>query len=127
MKTLKTLALSLILTAFCGLHAQAQSAAGFTKLGSATAMTFTDTSCGNQTTCYYQVTALDSLGHESPAALCGTAQLCFGTNQVVAVLPSSGTHSVVLSWSASSTAGVTYNVYRAVGPLPAGSVNATVN
>lgn len=123
---MKKLLLAIALVILGGL-AQAQAASGFTKLTNVSTTTYTDSTCANQTTCYYQVTAVDSLGHESPASLCGTSQLCFGTNQAVAVMPSSGTHTVSLSWTASSTTSVTYNVYRAIGPLAAGSLTATVN
>ena len=126
MRILKTITLAVFVVAL-SMVSSAQAAAGFTKIGNVSVLTYTDAACANQTTCYYQVTALDAQGHESPAALCGTSQLCFGTNQVVAVMPSSGTHSVTLNWTASTTAGVTYNIYRAVGPLPPSSASAVVN
>lgn len=110
--------------------AQAQGApAGFTKLTttSATAVSYTDSTCLNQTTCYYFVTAVDAAGHESPGALCSGTQTCFGTNQAVATMPNSGTHTVVVGWTASPSTVTGYNVYRAVGPLAAGNVTATVN
>jgi fibronectin type 3 domain-containing protein len=102
---------------------------GFTKITTtaATAVTYTDSTCANQTTCYYMVTAVDAQGHESPAAACSATQLCFGGNQAVAVMPSSGTHTVALSWIASTSTVTGYNVYRATGPLSASSLAAVVN
>ena len=117
----------LALLVFGVVQSRAQAASGFTKLATVNTNTYTDSTCANQTTCYYQVTAVDSLGHESPATLCGSSQLCFGTNQAVVTMPSSGTHTVSLSWTASTTTGVQYNVYRAVGPLSASNLSATVN
>lgn len=107
--------------------ASAQAAPGFTKVTNVTTTSYTDTSCGNQTTCYYQVTAVDAQGHESVPAACASTVLCFGGNQVVVVMPSSGTHSVALTWTASTTTGVTYNVYRAVGPLSATGLSLVIN
>ena len=110
--------------------AQAQAAPpGFTKLTttSATATSYTDAACANQTTCYYFLTAVDAAGHESPGAPCAGTQLCFAGNQAVAIMPSSGTHTVTLGWTASTSTVTGYNVYKAVGPLAAGSLTATVN
>ena len=105
-----------------------QAASGFTKIGNSTTTAFTDSTCTNQNTCYYQVTAVDAQGFESVPAPCGATQLCVGGNIAVAIMPSSGTHTVGLAWTASATTGVTgYNVYRHVGPLAAGSLTATVN
>lgn len=106
---------------------QAQASAGFTKIGNVSAFTFSDATCPNQSTCYYQVTALDSAGFESAAATCSSTQLCVGGNIAVATMPSSGTHTVTLAWLASGTTGVTYNVYRHIGPLSATAMSATVN
>ena len=116
-----------VLILLSAVPATAQAPAGFTKLANVTALTYTDATCPNQTTCYYVVTAVDSLGAESQPAACATGQLCVNGNEPVAQLPSSGTHTVTLTWAASPTAGVTYNVYSHIGPLPAASVKATVN
>lgn len=105
----------------------AQIPAGFTKLANVSATTYTDATCPDLTTCYYIVTAVDSTGHESSGAGCSATALCLGGNQAVAQMPSSGTHTVALSWTASTTTGVTYNVYSHVGPFPASALNATVN
>ena len=118
--------ISIAVLLFCATGALAQAPAGFTKLANVSAATYTDATCANQTTCYYVVTAVDATGHESPPSACGPAVLCFGGNQAVAVMPSSGTHTVLLTWTASPTAGVTYNVYEHTGPLTASNLNAVV-
>jgi hypothetical protein len=107
--------------------AHAQAPQGFTKLANVSTTTFSDATCGNQNTCYYAVTAVDSVGHESSPALCDNSQLCFATNQAVVQMPSSGTHTVGLSWGASTTSGVSYNVYRSVGPVSPTNLKAIVN
>ena len=102
--------------------------AGFTKLANVSAVTYTDATCPNLTTCYYIVTAVDSTGAESQPSGCSiTGQLCVNGNEAVAQMPSSGTHTVLLSWIASSTPGVTYNVYQHIGPLPGNFLKAVVN
>ena len=104
-----------------------QSSVGFTKIANTANLTYIDTTCPNLSTCYYQITALDSTNHESQAALCSSTQLCFATNQAVAQMPSSGTHTVTINWTASTTSGVTYNVYQHIGPLPPNSLSTIVN
>jgi fibronectin type 3 domain-containing protein len=108
--------------------ASAQAKAGWTLLGNvASGNSYTDATCPNQNTCYYEVTAVDASGHESALASCATAQLCLAGNQAAVTMPSSGVHTVALSWVASTSAGVTYNVYQHVGPLPASALAAVVN
>lgn len=119
--------LLLLILIFAVRISAAQTPAGFTKLANVSAVTYTDTTCPVLTTCFYIVTAVDSTGHESIGAACGATALCFGGNQGVAIMPSSGTHTVILNWTASTTAGVTYNVYSHVGPFPATNFSATVN
>lgn len=126
---LRRLALASMILLFAG-PLMAQASAGFIKINTAnvTGTTFTDSGCQNQTTCYYQVTAADAQGHESPPAVCNTSTLCFGGNQAVAVMPSSGVHTVTVSWTAStSTVVVGYNIYRAVGPLAPSGLGVVVN
>jgi len=125
MKSIKSI-MSIVLVGILSLSLHAQAAAGFSKIGTATSTTFSDTSCPNQSTCYYQVTALDGQGFESQPSSCNATQLCIGGNTVVAVMPSSGTHSVALSWTGSTTSGVTYNIYRHVGPLAGSNLAAIV-
>lgn len=50
------------------------------------------------------------------------------SNQVLdVVIPATGTHSVTLTWVASTTAGVTYSVFRAVPPNAPSTLSTTVN
>lgn len=120
-------ALLLSMIAMLSTLAHAQASAGFTKVGNVTAVTYSDATCPNQSTCYYQVTALDAQGFESTPAPCSATQLCVAGNEAVAVMPSSGTHTVGLAWTASTTAGVSYNVYRHIGPFAPSGMSATVN
>lgn len=106
-------------------HAQASQ--GFTLLKNVSALTYVDSTCPDMTSCFYEVTAVDSSGHESQPAPCSTGQLCFNGNQAIAQMPSSGTHTVTLTWTASPTSGVTYNVYSHIGPTPPGGIGAVVN
>jgi len=123
MKKLMLFAILLITTSVFG-----QASAGFTKIGNTANVTYTDATCPNSSSCYYQVTSLDSTGHESQPAMCAASQLCFATNQAVAQMPSSGTHTVVLSWTApTGVSGVTFNVYQHIGPPSPTLVMATVN
>lgn len=124
----------LLLLALCmPIAAVAQSTPGFTKIGSTAAgvTTFTDSGCQNtaQNTCYYEVTAVDANGHESAISACAAnAPLCFNGNQAQIVMPGTGTHTVSVTWLASTTIPAPiYNVYRAVGPLPPTGMTATVN
>jgi len=122
-------ALVLILTGAASAKAQVLVPAGFTKLNTAivTTLTFTDTACPNQTACYYYVTAVDSTGAESNGAPCAAAQLCVNGNMAVALMPSSGTHTVAVSWTASTSTVAGYNVYVHRGPLSGSNLAATVN
>jgi hypothetical protein len=123
------LAVSLLLCWVRAASAQVLVPAGFTKLNTAlvTTTTFTDTACPNQTTCYYYVTAVDSIGAESNGAPCAAAQLCVNGNMAVAQMPSSGTHTVTVSWTASVSTVAGYNVYVHRGPLSASNLAAIVN
>ena len=116
-----------LLALMLSVSAQAQASAGFTKIGNTSGLTFTDTSCQNLTTCFYQVTVLDAQGFESAPSTCAATVPCVGGNAAMAIMPSSGTHTVTLTWTASTTTGVTYNVYRHVGPIAASGLNAVVN
>jgi hypothetical protein len=117
------------LLCFSVVPAKAQAPAGFTKLNTApvTALTFTDTACANQSTCYYVVTAVDAQGFESQPSSCSPTVLCVGGNMAVAQMPSSGTHTVTLAWTTTSTITVSYNVYVHRGALPPANLSATVN
>lgn len=103
---------------------------GFTKLSNVSTPSYTDTTCANQTTCYYQVTTVDAQGFESVPASCAPAALCVGGNSVAAIMPSSGTHTVAVTWTPPAVpvgVTVTYNVWRHSGPFSGSNVNATVN
>ena len=105
-----------------------QAPAGFTKLNTSpiTTTTYSDTGCPNLTSCYYVVTAVMPGGQESVGAACSSTTLCYAGNQAVAVMPSSGTHTNALAWTASIVAGATYNVYRLI-PGPPSALGVTVN
>lgn len=128
-KKLLLLCASLLLA--IGAHAQA--GAGFIKLNTSpvTTTAYTDSTCPDSGVCYYQVTAVDASGHESTASLCSTTLganvSCFNSNQLKVVIPATGTHSVSLSWIASTTTPApTYNVYFSTVAPPTG-MTATVN
>jgi hypothetical protein len=126
---MKRILLALGLFLCFGRAAAAQAPAGFTLLTTTTALTYTDVVCPDLTSCYYVITSVDSTGHEGQPATCATGQLCFIESigqSAVAQMPSSGSHNVVLTWTASTTAGVSYKVYIHVGPLPASNGKATV-
>lgn len=105
-------------------------ATGFSKLAAVSSgTTYVDSTCPDGTTCYYQVFALDSNGVASsagvpsalpPASFQGTQ------DYVTGVIPSAGTHSVTLSWTA-NTGDVSYVVYRYTPPLAPGGFTAVVN
>lgn len=116
----------LFLTAY-PMAARPQAPPGFTKLANVTTLSYTDTACTNQSTCYYVVTAVDSGGFESQPGACNLPQLCVGGTMAVAQMPSSGTHTVVIVWATSSTLTVSYNVYVHRGALPPTNITATVN
>lgn len=108
---------------------QAQANSGFTQIGTATATTFTDATCPNSTTCYYQVTAIDSANIEGPPATCSTTQACLGGNVAIVVMPNSGTHTVTLVWiapGAGGTTAVSYKIYRHI-PASITGLGGTVN
>jgi hypothetical protein len=63
----------------------------------------------------YVVTAVDMAGNSCSNVV---------TN---ALIPSTGVHTVSLSWTASTTAGVTYSVFRAQSPAPPASLVVTVD
>lgn len=115
-----------VLLIYCTLGARpdkvlAQAGAGYTKIGTSTTLTFTDSTTVDGAVYQYQVTATQSVGGvnaESTPATSPGAQI-----------PATGTHSVTLSWAASTTPGVTYNIYRtgAISTNPPGAVSLTVN
>ena len=64
-----------------------------------TSASYTATTCADGSTCYYAVTAVNSSGAES-----------LPSNVAKAVMPTSGSHSVSLSWNTSAGAN-SYRVY----------------
>jgi len=102
-----------------GSHAQTTIAAppgnGWVQLTSGlTATTYTDTTCVDGTTCYYAVESVDQFG------------VGLDTSYVTGAIPATGTHTVTLTWTASTTAGATYTVFQGPPPLPpAGLAAAT--
>jgi hypothetical protein len=106
----------------------AQAPAGFTKIANVTSgVTYVDATCPDTITCYYVVTALDASGHESQPAACATGQTCINGIQAQGIMPNTGTHTVTLTWVASTSTGVSYNVYQHVGPFPASGLSLVVN
>jgi hypothetical protein len=81
-----------------------------------TATSFLDTTVVDGTTYGYVVAAYNNLGMFSCSNILTSV-----------VIPATGTHSVSLTWIASTTPGVTYGVFRASAPAPAVSLTATVN
>lgn len=79
-----------------------------------TGNTYTDTTVVSGNTYGYLITANTNFGFS-----CSTI--------VNAVIPATGTHSVTLGWTLSTTPGATYSVFRAQAPAPPGSPTATVN
>jgi hypothetical protein len=114
---------------FLAAMAHAQAAAGFVKINTApvAGTAYTDASCPDNVSCYYQVTAVDSAGFESKPSTCASTATCVAGTELVVGMPSTGTHTVALNWTASTSTGVSYNVYQHVGPFPASNLGGTVN
>ena len=85
--------------------AHAQVDAGFAKIATVSGTAYADTGCADGTACFYEVTAYNANGESAPA------------NAAVAFVPSSGSHTVNLSWSAGvGTPPTGYYVYREAAP-----------
>jgi fibronectin type 3 domain-containing protein len=78
--------------------------------------TYTDAAIVNGATYFYAVNAVDANGNASTC-----------TSVVTASIPATGTHTVTLTWTASTTPGVTYAVFRAQAPNPPTNLTKTVN
>jgi hypothetical protein len=91
---------------------------GSTKINTSpvAATTFNDSVVVDGNSYYYQATAVDANGFESA---------CSNTSNR-ADIPSTGTHSVTLTWTASSGA-TGYNIYRVVVPVPPINFSGTWN
>jgi hypothetical protein len=78
---------------------------GWTQLASGlTTPTYVDSTCADGITCYYAVEAVDQFG------------TALDTTFITAAIPSTGTHTVTLTWN-EATAGATFTVFQ--GPPPA--------
>jgi hypothetical protein len=113
------LALGFLVLLLIGIPFFGQVPSGYVKINSApiTGTTFTDSGCADATNCTYIATAVSVSGVESqPSSPSNTA-----------VVPVTGTHTVAVSWVASPTANVTYNLYRIESPVPPGAPTAVVN
>jgi fibronectin type 3 domain-containing protein len=112
---------------FCPSYGQTP-ASGFIKLAAVTGTSYTDTSCPDGGTCYYQVFALDANGVASPPATPTTTPPPFlGTTAYTqSLVPATGTHTVTVSWVA-ATGDVSYVVYRYTPPLAPTGLGAVTN
>ena len=89
---------------------------GTTQLASGlTATTYADTTAADGATYSYVVTA-NNLGGATCSNILGNV-----------VVPATGAHTVILTWTASTTSGVTYAVFRAPQPAPPTNLTATGN
>ncbi|MBO3747760.1 cellulose binding domain-containing protein [Streptosporangiaceae bacterium NEAU-GS5] len=107
-------------TGYDVLRATGATGGTFAQVGTSTTASFTDTGLTPSTTYRYQVRARDAAGNVS--AVSNTAQITTSPGDVTAPAPPSnltvtGTTAATasLSWTASTTAGVTYDVLRAAG------------
>ena len=97
----------LALVIFYPFHSvKAQGTTGYTKVGTVTGLTFTDTTVADGSVYNYEVTASNAAGESGPS------------NIITVTIPASGTHSVAASWSA-STGATSYSVYRFLVQVPA--------
>lgn len=112
---MKRASLLLLLFLSTAAFAKAQSLTGYTIIANVSGTTATDATCPDGNSCGYQVTAFDGSLESAPS------------NVVIALIPPTGSHSVTLTWTASPTSGVTYNVYRHVGPLAPTNLVKVVN
>jgi hypothetical protein len=87
--------------------ASAQTIAGYSPLNTSpiAGTTATDTACADSQKCFYYVTAVNAIGESAPS------------NIVSVIIPATGTHTVTVSWTA-STGATSYNVYKGTAPLP---------
>ncbi len=118
---MKRALLYLSLMVFSAAMARAQATScntqGATQIASGlTATNYTDTTVSSGAN-YGYVAVAENLAGISPCS-----------NIVTGVLiPSAGAHSVLLTWTASATPGVTYAVFRAAAPSAPGNLSAIVN
>jgi hypothetical protein len=99
-------------------HVHAQGSTGFVKIATGVAaLTYVDASCPAGATCAYEVTAVN------PGPGIESLPDPDTTPLVECAIPATGTHTCTLTWTASATAGATYNVYQA-SALPPGGLAA---
>jgi hypothetical protein len=83
-----------------------------------TLTTYQDSTIVDGNTYYYIVASVDTNGnYSSPCSNISGA----------AVVPSTGTHTATLTWTASTTPNVTYAVFRAITPQPPTGLTVVVN
>ena len=80
-----------------------------------TVLTYVDSTCKDGTTCYYAVESADQFG------------VGLDTTYVTAAIPATGTHTVTLTWTASTTPNVTYTLFQGPPPVPAAGLAAVTN
>jgi fibronectin type 3 domain-containing protein len=88
-----------------------------------TATSLTDSGLTNGTTYYYQVTAVDGIGHEGPRSseVSATPQAATTPPAPTNLAATAGNGQVALTWNASAGA-ATYNIYRGTSKGGEGSV-----
>jgi hypothetical protein len=112
MRKIGILAFALVLL-LCGVGSirtlYAQATTGYTKLNTTpiSGTTFTTGALVDGGVYNFEVTAQDAHGQESVPS-----------NIVTGVVPATGTHTATVTWTASVTPGVTYNVYDQLVPIP---------
>lgn len=79
--------------------------------------TYTDATVVNANSYYYTIAAINTNGNFSTTC----------SNIATAVIPAIGTHTVTLTWTASTTPNVTYAVFRDQAPAPPTNLIKTVN
>lgn len=118
------IAFAVLLAYFSGAYALvlAQSTPGYTKISppaGVTATTFTTGTLTNGAVYNFEVTAQNAAGESGPS------------NIVTFVIPASGSHTVVLTWSAGVGGGAPsfYNIYDQVVtiPNPPGALSGVLN
>jgi hypothetical protein len=97
-------------------HAQGTAVPGATVIATGiTGTTFTDTTCPDGVTCTYYISAVDQFGES------------LDKTPATAAIPATGTHTVTLKWTASTTSGVTYTLYQGQPPNPPTGFSAVPN